>query len=100
MLLTYFTWPEFFMNPRTNVFLAKTDTYFWSRRAVHLSPGKHNVKQMELHAARFHSAVGFGCPAGKLHPLGSLLTLPWKLTWYPPPPPGGIHHPANTERVE
>lgn len=69
-----------FMNPRTNVFLANTKTYFWSQRAVYLSPGKRNWKQMELHAARFHSAAGLGCPAGKLHPSRTMLTLSGKLT--------------------
>lgn len=79
--------------------------YFWLR-PTHtfgvrglciLSPGKHNLKQMELHAAHPHSAAGFGCPAGNLHPLGNLLTLSWKLTWYPLSPSGGINHPTNKD---
>lgn len=28
-----------FMNPRANVFLANTETYFWSQKPVYLSPG-------------------------------------------------------------
>lgn len=86
-----------FMNPRTNVFLAKTDAYFWSQRAAYLSPGRHNLKQMELQAARFNSAASFRCPAGELHPWGNLLTLWWKLMWHPLSPSGGTHHPTNKE---
>lgn len=86
-----------FMNPRTNVFLAKTDTYFWSQRAVHFSPGKHNLKQLELRAAHFHSAASLGCPAGKPHPLGNMLTLSWTLMWFPLSYSGGLNHPTNQE---